>query len=309
MKKNGFTLVELLVVIAIIGILIGMLLPAVQSVREAARRTTCANNIRQLALACHNYESTFQELPPGWDTLGAFWTAYILGNIEQQNLQDTLLLDDDVYTWDWDNSPNEIALCTLIPGLRCPTMDIPEHLNYNNVSRRVPASYRGNGGSEVTSDDTSTALSGTKSFEMVDLNGVFFGNSNIKFGAISDGLSNTFLIGESRTDPLFVKDGQGMDFWAIGGPQVDPFRGDGGTRGTEFSEACASTYFPPNLAVVDPSQSGYAMEQSFGSYHPGGIVVFALADGSVHNVRGTIDLTIYQNIGARNDGEVVSTDF
>ena len=115
-SRTGFTLVELLVVIAIIGILIGMLLPAVQQVREAARRTQCANNLRQLALACHNFESTYQHFPPGlslpignddgelWPTTsfvedgrigpGPFptrfgsWLAWILPHIEQQNIAD-----------------------------------------------------------------------------------------------------------------------------------------------------------------------------------------------------------------------------
>ena len=216
-NRQAFTLVELLVVIAIIGILVSLLLPAVQSVREAARRTTCANNMRQLVLGAHNYESALKELPPGWDTLGAFWSAYLLRYLEQDNLYNTLLLDD-VYNWTADGSPNEAALGVEIPIFRCPTMPVEKSLNYNNVADRVPMSYRGNGGSEVTSDDTSTMVPGTKSFEMLNLNGLFWGCSEVTFGDISDGLSNTFAFGESRTDPRFVKDGQGMDFWAIGGP-------------------------------------------------------------------------------------------
>ena len=96
MKKKGFTLVELLVVIAIIGILIGMLLPAVQMVREAARRTSCANNLHQIIIATHNYESSNQRFPPGWIgdespfTKGWAWTSKILAFLDQQNMKDEI---------------------------------------------------------------------------------------------------------------------------------------------------------------------------------------------------------------------------
>ena len=89
---------------------------------------------------------------------------------------------------------------------------------------------------------------------------------------------------------------------------MTPTRCDGGTSGSEFTEAAASTFFELNLAVNDPSQSGYAMETSFGSYHPAGIVIFSMADGSIQNLNERIDLTTYQNLGGRNDGAVVSLD-
>jgi prepilin-type N-terminal cleavage/methylation domain-containing protein len=304
-RKNGFTLVELLVVIAIIGILVGLLLPAVQAAREAARRMSCSNNVKQLALSLHNYESTHKKFPFGWNTHGTLWSAMILPFVEQNNLYATLEFAEN-RNWDTDNSPNELALAKVISAFRCPSMPIREHATYNGVLDRVPVSYRGNGGSEVTSDDTSTiTVPGTKSFEMTNLNGIFYGCSAIRFGDMSDGTSNTVAIGESHTDPDFTKDGQGMDWWAIGSPQIDPCNCNGGTGGTEFTEASGSFYVRMNLQTRDPSAHGNLMEVAFGSYHVGG-AQFGLCDGSVHFLAENIDLKVYQDLGARNDGNPVS---
>ncbi len=306
-KKNGFTLVELLVVIAIIGILVGLLLPAVQAAREAARRMSCSNNVKQLALSLHNYESTHKKFPFGWNTHGTLWSAMILPYIEQNNIYNTLEFAEN-RNWDTNNTPNETALSKVISAFRCPSLPLPEHMTYNGVTDRVPVSYRGNGGNEVTSDDTSTLpVPGTKSFEMTNLNGVFYGCSAIRFGDMSDGTSHTVAIGESHTDPDFVKDGQGMDWWIIGSPQADPCNCQGGTGGTEFSEASGSFYMPMNTQTLNPGTHGHLMELAFGSYHVGG-AQFGLCDGSVHYLSDSIDLKVYQNLGARNDGNPVSID-
>ena len=302
-RNRGFTLVELLVVIAIIGILMGLLLPAVQMAREAARRAQCMNNMKQLVLAMHNHENAYKKLPSGWDTLGLFWSGPILRQIEQDNLYDTLLLEER-YNWTVDGSPNERALGTYIPTFLCPTMPIERSFNYNSVQNRVPASYRGNAGSEFTSDDSSTRVPGTKSLEMLNLNGLFYACSKTQFGEITDGLSNTFMLGESRTDPEFGKDGQGMDFWYIAGPQTDACRCDGGSGGTEFTEAVGGTFYRMNLQIREPSRSGYAMETAFGSYHPGNVVVFGLADGSTQVLSDDMDMDAYRAMGGRNDGVV-----
>lgn len=307
-RQRGFTLVELLVVIAIIGILVGLLLPAVQAAREAARRMSCSNNVKQLSLAMHNYESTHKKLPFGWNTHGTLWSAMILPFMEQANLYSTLEFSE-ARNWATNNTPNERACGTLIPAFRCPSMPIEEHMNYNSIANRVPVSYRANGGDEVTSDDESTIpIPGTKSFERLDLNGLFYACSAIKFGDITDGLSNTVAVGESHTDPRFVKDGQGMDFWAVGSNQIDPCRCTGSNNGTEYSEAAGSFYMMMNLRIRDPGAHGRLMELAFGSYHVGG-AHFGLADGSVQYISENIDMEVYRNLGARNDGNVTQLKF
>ena len=304
-KSQGFTLIELLVVIAIIGILVGMLFPAIQAVREAARRTSCSNKIRQLTLAVHNYESNLKKFPPGWDTRGWTWSTFALPYIEQENLYSTLDPSDFFFgNWDAPNGPNTAAAGTHIETYRCPTSPIKKNFDsYNGIPDRAPTEYRGNAGRLATSDDTSTMVTGTKSLEMVDLDGLFFGCSEINFEDIVDGSSNTIMIAESSTDPDFVKDGQGMDHWPVGSTQIDPCLCDGGTAGTEFSEVVGTGFYQMNLRFRRPDASGYAMEQSFGSYHPGG-VNFCFADGSTRHLSEQIDLTIYSALFSRNGREV-----
>src|SRR5690606_26048932 len=123
----GFTLVELLVVIAIIAILIALLLPAVQSAREAARRVSCANNVKQLSLALHTYESAHRKLPFGWNTHGTLWSAMLLPFIEQQSLYATLEFSE-ARNWGAANSANRAALAVAIDTFRCPSLPIDLYL-------------------------------------------------------------------------------------------------------------------------------------------------------------------------------------
>jgi prepilin-type N-terminal cleavage/methylation domain-containing protein len=218
-QKTGFTLVELLVVIAIIGILVALLLPAIQAAREAARRTQCSNHMKQIGLALHNYHESFQKFPYGWDNRGVGWTLHLLPFLELNSIYSTIHFQESG-PGNWDSgSENQVACETVIPVYRCPTLPLAEHMDYNGIARRVPASYRGCAGSEASSDDTSTiVIPGSKSLENLKQNGTFYACSSVRFPDVSDGTSNTIFVGESLTDPEFVKDGQGMDFWYIGSP-------------------------------------------------------------------------------------------
>jgi len=151
-RKRGFTLIELLVVIAIIAILIALLLPAVQQAREAARRTQCKNNLKQLGLAMHNYHDTTNVFPFGFDARETLWSAMILPQIEQTNLYNTLVWQEGtIGNWNYAGGPNTKACATVVEAFRCPSMPLNPRDN-ESIPGRVPVSYRASAGSMISSD-------------------------------------------------------------------------------------------------------------------------------------------------------------
>lgn len=302
--RRGFTLIELLVVIAIISVLIALLLPAVQQAREAARRTSCRNNLKNLGLALHNYHDTHNTLPFGYDQRGLAWSGLILPQIEQAPLYNSLIFQESG-PGNWDSgSANQVACETLIPVFRCPSMALPDHMDFNGIAKRVPCSYRGMADSIATSDDTSSMVAGTRSLEMLTLDGLFFPCSSVRFRDVTDGLSNTIMLGENQSDPDFARGAQSMDMWYIGSPQADPCDCAGGNGGTEFTEFVGSAAVRIN-GHLDPTVSEYLMEMAFGSYHVGG-AHFTMGDGTVRFISENIDFKLYQAIATRKGGEVVS---
>ncbi len=307
-RNRGFTLIELLVVIAIIAILIALLLPAVQQAREAARRTQCKNNLKQLGLAMHNYHDTVGVFPFGFDERETLWSAMILPQIEQANLYATLIWQEGgAGNWDANGSPNEKACGTVIDAFRCPSMANGDPRDNQGIPGRVPVSYRGVSSSNAASDDISTipaSITPKIALEMqTGLDGMFYGCSSVRIRDITDGTSNTLMIGESFTD-TYVKDGQQMDYWAFGAPQTggwDCRPGDLG--GTEYSEGLGSAVVPIN-SRLNPAIPGVLMEMSFGSYHVGG-AQFTLADGSVRFISQNVDLGLYRATASIGGGEVV----
>jgi prepilin-type N-terminal cleavage/methylation domain-containing protein len=179
--RSGLTLLELLVVIAIIGLLVALLLPAVQQAREAGRRTACQNNLKQIGLALHNYHDLHRSFPFGFNDREWLWSAMILPQIEHSALFATLVVQESG-PGNWDSGgANEAACCTLIPLYRCPSMAVPEHLDDNPsgslMEGRVPISYRACSGSNGWSDAASTipadAPPGALSLDSMLLNGIF----------------------------------------------------------------------------------------------------------------------------------------
>ena len=295
-RRHAFTLVELLVVIAIIGILIALLLPAVQSAREAARRMQCANNLKQLSLAVHNYASSYGTFPAGhlsglksqtsnssWclpntDFRGPPWSVAILPFIEQTTIYDRFDFDkpfsaqDNAYL---PEEPNSTISKQPLVALQCPS-DV-------NVAGTSGASYRGVQGG----GDTPACGGGAeKPYRVLYLNGTLYHNSATRFAEIRDGTSNVFLIGES------CYTGNGMT-WASSHK----------TTAWALPFMLAAAYLPINS--IDTDDAGYDYTSAtFGSFHPGGCQ-FAFADGSVHFMPETLDQSIYQQLAIRNDSKPV----
>lgn len=311
--RSAFTLIELLVVIAIIGVLIGLLLPAVQKVREAAARASCQNNLKQIGLALQNYHGANNRFPPGYSASGPYidgstdtspgwsWATFILPYIEQDNLYRQLNLTQSA-----QNSP---AIQTMLSMFICPSdlapqsaFQVPDGFG-NNVCSAAPTSYVACCGDDAS--DT-TALAG---------NGVFFRNSRTRIVDILDGTSRTILVGERAW-------AKANGAWAGAIPGGVLMRGQfnpcqPNVPGAWYpSSTLAIAHAHLNNALKDPD--GSAGMDDFSSMHAGGSF-FIFADGSVHFVRSistdnpggsyTADGSIFQALGTRAGGEMVPGDF
>jgi len=321
-KRNGFTLVELLVVIAIIGILIAMLLPAVQQVREAARRTSCLNNVRQSTLAAINFASTFERLPYGSrvesDVLrsfgNSFW-VYLLPFVEQQNLFDGYSVESGGWTGGnaARNNPNtgllqDVELSILI----CPSSPLDVFAGF-----LAPAAPGGSGitPSPVGTLPCYTGISGSSQHSSVSSGtgnsltsrgGCLIANEQVTMDSISDGLSNTFFIGE-QSDFIIGTDGQNVDVRSDGNHGFQM-----GTRlrlQDDVRTFNMITVRHPlnekNLVRLIGADGNLGSNRPIQSAHPGGVSV-SFADGSTHFLKDDLDLSTLFNLVDRDDGNVVS---
>ena len=320
-SKAGFTLIELLVVIAIIAILIALILPAVQQAREAARRTQCRNNMKQLVLALHNYEGTHMVLPasrlypksvihdnPG-DPLDPnessyqSWTTMVLPYIEQANLQHDL-----DFNYAWHAAENRHAISHQVSTFLCPSAPSSDRTDPNWVVGAAAGDY--NNITEVKKKVYSQVLGLPEPSEASRAGVLSKGYAN-KFAHVRDGASNTICLAEVAGQPFIWTSEGRMNADRFAAYTDDKVVDFGGTYvsadGTGWADP--DNGFAINGATKDglTKYSTYMINRintsEVFSFHPGGAVV-ALADGSVRFVSESIDTKVFVDACTRAGGEI-----
>lgn len=287
-SRRGFTLVELLVVIAIIGVLVALLLPAVQAAREAARASQCKNNLRQVALALHNHHDVMGAMPSGWQGAGPEsppgwgWNAWILPQLEQKPLFDRIQFGVSIA-----DAANQQVRETPIASLVCPSD--PGQKTFI-IGGGEEEEHEHEEGDEHSADEEHPLFTVGKSnypgvfgtLEVEDFaaagDGMFFFQSKIRMADLLDGTSNTLMVGERHSR-------RGGSVWS------------GVIEG-----AAESMVRIVGVADHVPNDPHHHLDD-FSSYHPSG-VHFAFGDASVRRINDSIDLAIYQALCTRAGGEV-----
>ena len=322
--RSGFTLIELLVVIAVIAILVSLLLPAVQQAREAARRSQCLNNLKQIGLALHNYESTYRLFPPGgWDSYNSFsQQAQVLPFLDRGNLAGLIdfgrpLMDPSLPAWRTRlNAPNRAAAGFVVPTYLCPGDGEPPLLADAVGDEWAATNYLMNVGSGVEFNYYESNP---------DTDGVFWRGSRTGFASLRDGTTNTVAVTETllglRGDrtPELADARRQMARGGVGGPPGGPtgqelFDGipsstsfDGGRATSRIRGLGYNTYvdgfLTPNSPFPDVAHHGGGLVAAR-SAHAGGVNAL-LCDGSARFVGDTVGQETWRALFSRHGGEVI----
>lgn len=344
MRKRGFTLVELLVVVAIIALLVALLLPAVNAAREAARKTQCLNNIRQLQLGIVAYESGSLRYPPAANTSGATWAAYVMPFLEEGDIYDFIEMIDTTETAEdpvgdpaWSSVSSEYpdlqspetavrhaAVVQLDSAVfHCPStssepISAASTIGFSGVTRKVQPSYVASGTHVLTSD-----LSIDYTPEKIDhtlFTGALTPGRGLKNAKYKDGLSKTIFLGEvpassGKLVPETENDCSSCGTGCCGPTKDHAYLGsDDADRGTDLSEILLSTAIPPNSLFLTPpctpscgvNPDFEQYEMMFGSGHVG-VTMFAFGDGSTRAIVDDIDPNVYRAMGSRAGRELFFT--
>jgi prepilin-type N-terminal cleavage/methylation domain-containing protein/prepilin-type processing-associated H-X9-DG protein len=330
-NRRGFTLIELLVVIAIIATLIGLLVPAVQKVREAAARTQCQNNMKQLGVALHAYHDVHKALPKGCapdvysngavqSAWGSSWKVFILPYIEQG----PMYAKWQFYSNSGGFNRNNMSLIdnVMLSVYRCPSSAMPDFSpSLSNGSIQMFTSYAGIAGASIDSS-VSDGLAGR-----VSGGGLLYPNSKVRMAMISDGASNTLLVGENSdhfrdaNGTPIIPDGfgalssQGLYGWAIGctsDAREPPLFGNAAAGGDNGAFNILTIRFPINARSGSSWYSWYSWYFTganipLNSTHTGGCNIL-LADASVRFLSEKTPLLTLQYAAGRADGQITTLD-
>jgi prepilin-type N-terminal cleavage/methylation domain-containing protein/prepilin-type processing-associated H-X9-DG protein len=343
-RRHGFTLIELLVVIAIIAVLIGLLLPAVQKVRDAANRASCQSNLKQIGVALHNHQNVKGSLPPGCTTdagtfgtgggWGSSWMVFLLPYVEQDNLYNQWAFTGNSGYVNATNRALDAGM--MLNVYRCPASTLPKFAqggnlqvmqpNYVGISGAANQALAGTGYTESRIDNSAAGMNCCSGAGPASGGGVLFRGSQVKISDITDGTSNTMMVSE-MTDWMVASDGSkrqwsagGLYGWSMGTNTNNPPNNPAATSNDNRQFNCTTIRYNINLKTGWSTNGGTATQSGdctvgvcydmgnnipLNSTHTGGVNVL-FGDGSVRFVSDSTPIGVLALLAVRDDGQSVA---